>query len=182
MPSIRRNEAQQQALSDVSEMLSTLKALNYALVPEWQGTITVSFETGETGRNKFARLCFSPGDKEVSDLLKMAQKQKNKMVKEINAKAVKYAIKLDRDDRLIMGPAECAVGKGEQPQPEVALDRMVSEEADQAGAEPERQESEENYAVQGHMEETTSEVGRQEYAQEKPWTPQASALDDPEEY
>ena len=128
------------------------------------------------------RLCFSPGDKEVADLLKMAQKQKNKMVREINAKAAKYAIKLDRDDRLIMGPAECAVGKGEQPQPEVELDRMVSEEADQAGAEPERQESEENYAVQGHMEETTSEAGRQEYAQEKPWTPQASALDDPEAY
>lgn len=109
MARIRENAEQKQALNDVQEALATIKLLNCVLVPNSEIGVSINFEAAIGKRTKPCRLAFGPDDKEYSALIKILQAQKSKLVKEINTKSSKFDIKLDKEDRLIMGPAAQAV-------------------------------------------------------------------------
>ena len=113
MPAIKKNEAQEKALDEIKEALAAIQSLNAILVSGWKGPITISYDTGESGRAKFVKLVIDPAknEKEHTTIVKMAQKQKSKLVQEIKNRSVKYAIGLDSSDRAIMGPADAAVAK-----------------------------------------------------------------------
>lgn len=108
MPSIKKDAKQQKALTEISEGLATIRALNTILVTGWKGNIIINYDTGESGRNKFVRLALDPekNEKDWASVLKLAQQQKSRLAKEIKNKAMKFAINLDKSDTLVMGPAE----------------------------------------------------------------------------
>ena len=118
MPSIKKDAKQQKALTEISEGLATIRALNTILVTGWKGNIIINYDTGESGRNKFVRLALDPekNEKEWASVLKLAQQQKSRLAKEIKNKAMKFAINLDKSDTLVMGPADAAVQAETRPE------------------------------------------------------------------
>ena len=103
MPAIKKNDAQEKALDEIKEALAAIQSLNAILVSGWKGPITISYDTGESGRAKFVKLVIDPAKNE--------KEHKSKLVQEIKNRSVKYAIGLDSSDRAIMGPADAAVAK-----------------------------------------------------------------------
>ena len=152
MPAIKKNDAQEKALDEIKEALATIQTLNAILVTGWKGPIIISYDTGESGRGKFVKLTIDP-EKNVKDhaaIVKLAQKQKSKLVQEIRNRSQKYAIGLDSSDRAIMGPADAAVAKARGAKAEAGDEEMdmegeeglpVEEPAEGLPAEPDVEES-----------------------------------------
>lgn len=97
MPSILKNDEQETALKEISESLATIKNLNKVLDPEWAGNASINFVSGR-GRNSVTKINYEPGDKEIQKLIRLAEGLRDKLAKEIQFKAEKNRIALDKDD------------------------------------------------------------------------------------
>lgn len=132
MPAIKKNDAQERALDEIKEALTTIQTLNTILVAGWKGPIIINYDTGESGRAKFVKLVIDPAknEKEHAAIVKMAQKQKSQLVQGIKNRAQKYAIGLDTSDRAIMGSPDAAVAKMRDSKVEAGEDEMDMEGED----------------------------------------------------
>ncbi len=97
MASIIKNDQQVKALNEINEALDTVKALNALLNPGVEGAYQLSF-IPEKGKAIKVML----GKSEEKNVFAVSTKLREKLIKEIRAKAQKYRIILDQSDLQII--------------------------------------------------------------------------------
>lgn len=133
MPTIRNNEAQQQALNEISKALSELKALSHFTQTEsWNAPVNLAFGYGESAHSAI-RVTIDPTDqkedaKEVAGIIRILQQRRNRLIKDITQKANKWNIELnDTEQALLEGTVIPARRRRKKQQEEVVQDNAAVE-------------------------------------------------------
>ena len=120
MPKIIKNDAQMRACDEIVEQLDHIKTINQAILSLNQASFTLSF-----GRKKSMEIDAVYNDK----LGAILRQQRNKRIKEIQAKAAKFRIALDEDEKKLISDDAILLAEGsgeaEEPQENAAADNDI---------------------------------------------------------
>lgn len=130
MATIRHNAAQQRALDEINRSLEKIAAVNaIEKVPFPIGTMTIKIAGAD--KKKSGKIELDGTDKETAAIIKVFGNYRDRLAKEIIAKAKKYDIVLDQSDLALLkkAAAETAAEEDTSVEEQLPAEAEIADEA-----------------------------------------------------